>query len=464
MDSANPVFWPIAKLIAGFADGSVSPVEVTTSALERIDTYDPLLHSYLTVTADLAVEQAKAAQDGYRRGLSEGQPLLGVPLSIKDLFDVRGETTTLGSRAVSRHAARKDSQAVRLLRQAGGVFLGKSNTAEFGQSATTGNLLGPDCGNPWDPDRTSGGSSGGAAASVGAGLATAALGSDGGGSIRIPAAMCGLFGVKPTFAGTPEHDSFHAMTHFVCSGPISRDVADARILLSVLLERQLPRGLPTSARVGWCPSPLDRPVEPGVRLATARAVDLISTLGHYVEQIQLPLDGWADAFGPLVLADEWQFRRHLLEDAAGSLTTYVRKGIEAGATLTTADVDQALRMKTLIQQRVAALFEQYDLLVTPTTACTAFPIDARPTMIDGFKVDPLWGPFPFTAPFNVSGNPAASIPVGLSSGLPVGLQVIAAHGAEAMLLDFCEDLEEALAFPKAEMERRWSGLHSPASL
>lgn len=464
MDKADLAFWPITDLVAAYVDGSVSPIEVTESVLERIEAYDSVLHSYLNVTADLALDQARIAQESYRRGEVATQPLLGVPLSIKDLFDVRGETTTLGSRAVAHDAADQDSQAVRLLRRAGGVFLGKSNTAEFGQSATTGNLLGPDCGNPWAPERTSGGSSGGAAASVGAGLATAALGSDGGGSIRIPAAMCGLFGIKPTFAGTPEHDSFHAMTHFVCSGPISRSVGDARALLSVLLERPFPRRVLGAARVGWCPSPLNRPVDPGVRLATAKAVDLLPGLGHSVEQIHLPIEGWADAFGPLVLADEWQYRRHLLEDSAGVLTTYVRKGIEAGATVKAEDIERALQMKDAIQQRIAALFRTYDFIVTPTTACTAFPIDARPTVIDGSPVDPLWGPFPFTAPFNVSGNPAASLPVGLASGLPVGLQVIAAQGAEASLLDFCEDLQDAFDFPGSEMVRRWSPLHSPSSV
>ena len=457
MHDAEPIFWPVSELTRAFGGGELSPVEVTEQALARVEALDPELHSYLSVTPELARRQAKAAEDRYRSDDGPRSPLLGVPLSIKDLFDVRGETTTLGSRAHRQGTAVADSQPVKLLRAAGGVFIGKSNTAEFGQSATTDNLLGPECGNPWDPERTSGGSSGGAAASVGAGLASAALGSDGGGSIRIPAAMCGLFGLKPTFARTPKNDSFHAMTEFVCSGPITRSVADARLLLTVLLKRDFrTRATAAPRRIAWCPAPQGRPVDPGVRDATAHAVQVLADQGHMIEEVALPLEGWTDAFGPLVLADEWLYRRHLLDEARDDLTRYVRKGIEAGEAVTEQDVADALVLKDAISVRVQALFDDHDVVITPTTACVAFPMGARPSTIDGRSIDPLWGPFPFTAPFNVSGSPAASLPVGLVDGMPVGLQVIAAHGREDLILDLCEELEEALSFPISDMERRWS--------
>lgn len=457
MRSADPVFWPIREVIAAFRTQQLSPVELAQQVIQRIDLLDPLLHSYLSLSPEQALAQARRAESEYRQPGTPA-PLLGIPISIKDLFDVEGEATTLGSRAYGTDVAQRDSVPVQHLRRAGSVFIGKSNTAEFGQSATTGNLLGPDCGNPWDPQRTSGGSSGGAAAGVAAGLASAALGSDGGGSIRIPAAMCGLFGLKPTFSGTPQEDSFHAMTHFVCSGPITRTVDDARAMLAVLLERSLERTSTGRLRIGWCPSPLDKPVDPGIREVLARAIQFLPELGHQVEIIDLPLEGWADAFGPLVLADEWNYRRHLLDQSPDSLTSYVRKGIEAGAAITADDVERALVLKEDIASRVSKLLSAYDVIATPTTACTAFLIDERPTEIDGFKVDPLWGPFPFTAPFNVSGNPAASIPVGLSGGLPVGLQLVAPHGREDLLLDLCEEVEESVAFPRDIMEKRWSNL------
>ena len=459
MLNADPVFWPIKDLIAAFVSKELSPVEVTNSTLDRIAAFDGELHSYLSVTAEQARGQAKAAAEQYRLGAGPFAPLLGVPLSIKDLFDISGETTTLGSLAYGQEVAETDSTPVALLRTAGAAFLGKSNTAEFGQSATTDNLLGPDCGNPWDPSRTSGGSSGGAASSVGAGLASAALGSDGGGSIRIPAALCGLFGLKPTFERAPADASFHAMTEFVGSGPITRTVADARVLLEVLLSR--PFKTPTDKvirRIAWCPAPENHVIDPEVRAAATKAVKMLEAHGHVVEEVSLPLDGWTEAFGPLVLADEWRYRRHLLEEYKDQLTTFVRKSIEAGAAVTEEEIDAALRLKQEIGGRVAALFSDYDIIVTPTTACSAFPLGARPAEIDGKKIHSLWGPFPFTAPFNVSGSPAASVPVGLVGGMPVGLQVVGAHHREDIVLDVCEEIEQGITFPGTEMAKRWKQL------
>lgn len=448
------LFWPVRTLLDAYRAREVSPVEVVNEALERIATFDDQLHSYLSVTPEIALAQAREAERIYRDGTSPA-PLLGVPVSIKDLFDLRGAVTTLGSRLYGTAVATADSEPVAALRAAGAVFLGKTNTAEFGQSATTDNLLGPPCGNPWDPTRTSGGSSGGAAASVAAGLATAALGSDGGGSIRIPAAMCGLFGLKPTFSELAEDEPFKAMSSFVCAGPITRNVDDARRLLAVQLGRELPRGeRGRRLRIAWSPAPLGHAVDPGVRRVTAEAVARLEGLGHHVEETDLPLEGWVDAFGPLVLEDERRYRGHLL-DRRDDLTFYARVAIERGAEVSAEDLAAARSMHDKIRQRVGALFDHYDFVLTPTMACLPFPLGERPTIIDGVKVDTLWGPFPFAAPFNVSGSPAASLPVGLADGLPVGLQVVAAHDAEGALLDFCEEFEAELPGTLEEMKSRW---------
>lgn len=442
MADRDYLFWTVRDLLAAFRARDVSPVEVTQQALERIAALDGQLHSFLSVSPDLALEQARAAEQQYRTG-STAAPLLGVPLSIKDLFDVRGVVTTLGSRLYGREPATVDSAPVAALRAAGAVFLGKTNTAEFGQSATTDNLLGPACGNPWDPTRTSGGSSGGAAASVAAGFATAALGSDGGGSIRIPAAMCGLFGLKPTFVELAEDESFKAMSPFVCAGPIARTVDDARRLLAQL-EREFTVGeRGRRRRIAWSPAPLGHAVDPGVRRVTAEAVALLERMGHDVQEVALPLEGWVDAFGPLVLDDEHRYRGHLL-DRRDDLTHYARVAIERGAEVSAEDLHAARSAQRSVRDRVEGLFTRFDFVVTPTMACLPFPLGERPTEIDGVSVDSLWGPFPFAAPFNVSGSPAASVPVGLAEGLPVGLQVVASHHAEGPLLDFCEELEAEL--------------------
>jgi Asp-tRNA(Asn)/Glu-tRNA(Gln) amidotransferase A subunit family amidase len=458
MADHSPIFWPVARLIEAYKARELSPVEVTEDALARIAALDAQLHSYLSVTPEIALDQARDAERSYRDADGPRAPLLGVPVSIKDLFDVRGAFTTLGSRFYGGEPAEIDSAPVALLRSAGSVFLGKTNTAEFGQSATTDNLLGPACGNPWDPSRTSGGSSGGAAASVGAGLASMALGSDGGGSIRIPAAMCGLFGIKPTFSEIPEAESFRGMTEFVCAGPITRTVDDSRRMLAVIQQRSLQRGeRGVRRRIAWCPSPEAHAIDPGVRSATEAAVQVLADLGHEIEEVSLPLEGWAQAFGPIVLQDEWRYRRHLLVKA-DQLTFYARRAIEAGVNVTDDDVATALRMQEVIQARVAGVLEDHDFIVTPTTACVAFPNGDRPTEIDGVRIDSLWGPFPFTAPFNVSGSPAASIPVGMEQGMPVGLQVVGAHHAEGAVLDFCEDLEEAIPYTVDEMSKRWGNV------
>jgi Asp-tRNA(Asn)/Glu-tRNA(Gln) amidotransferase A subunit family amidase len=459
-------FWPTEKLIAGFASHELSPLEVTEQVLARIEAFDGQLHSYLTPTPELARAQAREAEARYlsSRGEQALPPLLGVPISVKDLFDVRDVRTSLGSRVFRGTVAHADSAAVSRLRRAGAVFLGKTNTSEFGQSATTENLLGAGCGNPWDPERTSGGSSGGAAASVGAGLATAALGSDAGGSIRIPAALCGLFGLKPTFGLLAGEGPFRAMTDFACSGPIVRRVADARRFLAAVFDLEVGTGDPAARfRIGWCAAPDDLPVDPGVRAAVDRAVGLLDELGHDVHPISLSFDGWMDAFAPLVLSDEWRYRRHLLDEHADQLTDYARRSIEAGGQLGSADLRAARALKAEVRRRVASLFDDYDLIVTPTTACTAFPIGNRPREIDGQRVESLWGPFPFTAPVNVSGSPAASLPVGLADGLPVGLQVIGPERGERALLDFCEQLEAAIEFPSGEMPLRWAGSPGQAS-
>lgn len=453
MPEVSPLFWPVAELIAAFESGALSPVEVTEEALTRIDAIDGRLRAFVTRTPELALEQARIAEAHYRSG--ERGPLLGVTVAVKDLFDVAGVATTLGSVVYREEIAAVDSPVVGRLREGGGVFLGKSNTAEFGQSATTENLLALGCANPWDPRRTAGGSSGGSAAAVTAGLASVSLGSDGGGSVRIPAAFTGLFGIKPTVGRVADDSPFRAMTEFACPGPLVRRVADARPFMELLLGGGFERRPAPRLRIGWCPAPQGRPVEPEVREATARAGRLLEELGHEVSEVELPLAGWDEAFGPLVLADEASQRGHLLDGHADELTGYARRSIEAAARITDADLDRARHRLTELRAEVETLFSGYDLLLTPTTAVRAFPIGRRPRTIDGRDVDSLWGPFPFTAPFNVAGTPAASVPCGLVDGLPVGVQLIARHGEEQLLLDVCEDLEEAVEFPIGRMAERW---------
>jgi Asp-tRNA(Asn)/Glu-tRNA(Gln) amidotransferase A subunit family amidase len=451
----SPLFWPLEELTRCYGERSLSPLEVTREALARIAAYDQELGAYLTIADTPALTQAAEAERAYVRGAA--RPLLGVPLSIKDLFDVAGVRTTLGSLVHAHDVALSDSPAVQRLRAAGAVFLGKTNTSEFGQAATTESLVGPPARNPWDRSRTAGGSSGGAAASVGAGLAAAALGSDGGGSIRIPAAFCGLVGLKPGIRAVPAGGQFRAMADFACAGPIARRVADARSLLAVLAGRALPRQAASGGvRVAWCPTLEARPVTPGIAGLAERAVaDLAGAGRHEVVDSVPPIDGWQEVFRVLLLAEEWKERGHLLRQPAVRLTDYEARTLAAAEKVTSAEVEAARDGLSQIRRRFLRYLEAVELIATPATATTAFPVGERPREIAGVRVDRLWGAFPFTPQFNVANLPAASVPIGLLDGLPVGLQLVARPGGEALLLDVCEQLEEVVRFDILALAGRW---------
>jgi Asp-tRNA(Asn)/Glu-tRNA(Gln) amidotransferase A subunit family amidase len=451
----EPIYWPIAQLTAAYARGELDPVDMAKRALARIAALNPTFNAVVCPLDDLALEQAEAARRAYQRG--GAGPLSGVPVSIKDTFDIAGYVATRGSLVHRTSVSQHDSGCIRRLRAAGAVFVGKTNTAEFGQSATTENRLGDATRNPWDTRRTPGGSSGGAAASVAAGFATIALGADGGGSIRIPAAFTGLAGVKPTYGLCRNEDGFRGMSDFVCPGPIAWRIADARVMLGVLADASFPRRpLGRSLRIAWCPNVEDRPVDPRLIEAAAGAVRRITALGHSVDEARLKFEGWDEAFGPLVLDEERRERGHLLKQARDQLTEYELRTLEAATALTEAAVAEARAQHAKYQAHIDALFERYDVILTPATAVPAFPIDERPKQIAGRKVDALWGAFPFTPAFNVAGTPAVSLPCGFVDGLPVGVQLVAARGKDALLLDVAEDLEEAMGIDRSDVIAQWA--------
>ena len=453
MPDGSALNWPVATLLASFERRELSPVEVAREALERIAAFDATLHAFLAVDPELTLAQATEAEAAYRRG--QRRPLLGVPVSVKDTFYVRGLPTTLGSLLSQDGLAAADSGAVRRLRDAGAVFTGKTNTAEFGQSATTENRLGPGTVNPWDVKRTPGGSSGGAAASVAAGLSTLALGSDGGGSIRIPAAFCGLFSLKPTRGRCRDEDGFRAMTDFVSPGPLAWSAVDARPMLGVLAGRGYPRRPVRPLVVGYDARPEGRPVDPGIAAHVDTVARTLERLGHRITPIDLPLAGWNDVFGPLVLEDEGRERGHLLE-TPDLLSDYERRSLEAAAALAPSAIEAARRELPLYRQRLSDVFLDVDVVLTPATAVPAFELGRRPREIGGTPVDGLWGAFPFAVPFNVAGTPAASIPCGLVDGLPVAAQLVTPPHTEALLLDLAEVLDEAVDFDRNAVQRRWT--------
>jgi amidase len=453
----NPLHLTVRELTDAYARGDLNPIDVTEQVLDRIDRFDPEARAYVTVTSDLARLQAAEAAERYRRG--ERAPLLGVPVSIKDAFHLADTETGLGSLTQRGRIARSDSGAVARLRAAGSVMPGKTSVPEFCQSATSDNLLGPETGNPWDPTRTPGGSSGGAAASVGAGLATIALGSDGGGSIRIPAAFSGLVGYKPTTGLCADERGFRAMTDFVTAGPLAWSVDDARIMTEVLAETSFARASAPNRRIAFCPRPDGRPVDPAIVRTLESVAATLSDLGHEVVETDIPIQGWNEIFGPLVLDDELRERAHLL-DRPELLTPYEQASLRAAMRLSSADVAVARQALLDFRRRIDTFLHRFDAILTPTVATVAFPHDQRPKTIDGEKVDWLWGAFPFTSPFNVAATPAISLPAGVHDGLPIGAQLVAAQGRDADLLNLAESLEAALAFDYAPVRERWADVES----
>ena len=450
MASGSLLFTPASELAQLIKTRKLSPVELVDHILRRIGGLNPKLNAYLTVAEAEARSAARAAEAAVIRG-EELPPLHGVPLSIKDLHFTKGIVTTGGSLVFRDFVPDEDSVAVERLRRAGAIILGKTNTPEFGLSATTENRLGDHCRNPWHPERTAGGSSGGAAAAVACGLGPLALGSDGGGSIRIPSGFCGVYGLKPTRGRVPKYGGFGGFELFSDIGPIARTVRDAALMLSVMAgyDRRDPASLRDQPpdfltavdgelqglRLAWSPDLGYARVDPEVKSAAESAAHAFASLGCEVEEATPAIDDPFAIFSPIMLADQYAACGHLLGERADELVPYVKSTLQHGAEAPGYRYSQALRALERFRMQMADFFEHYDLLLTPTNAVPAFPVGRRPREIDGQEVDTLWGPFPFTAPFNLTGQPAANLPCGFSAeGLPIGLQIIGRWGEETTVL------------------------------
>jgi Asp-tRNA(Asn)/Glu-tRNA(Gln) amidotransferase A subunit family amidase len=453
MRDENLAFMPAAELAALIASKQVSPVEITELYLRRIERLDTQLHAYLTLAYDEAMQSAKAAEAAVLRG-EKLAPLHGVPISIKDLELSKGIRTTSGSLAFKDRVPEEDSVVVERVRQAGAIILGKTNTPEFGFRGSTENRLGDACRNPWNPQRTAGGSSGGAAASVAAGLCAVATGSDGGGSIRIPASFCGIYGIKPTQGRVPRYGGASApviANQLGQSGPMTRTVCDAAILLQIMagydprdpaslrdtpgdyvaaLQREI-KGM----RIGWSPDYGYAAVDPEVVEVTARAARVFEALGCVVEATDLRLEAPQEPFRMVFSTNVYATLGYLLEEQPEQLTDYVREGLAYGRTVTGAMYAKALGYIEQLKAQFAEQFAQYDLLLSPTTAVPAFMVHQNPTSIAGKEVDPFLGFLPFTYPINMIGHAAASLPCGFSAdGLPIGLHMVGRRGAEETII------------------------------
>ncbi|WP_432097450.1 amidase [Streptomyces sp. bgisy100] len=447
------------RLVEGFASGAFSPVEAARAALERIERTEPALNAFVRVDAEDALGRAAESEERWRRGEPAGL-VDGVPVSVKDILLQRGAPTFRGSRTV-RAGSRpwdEDAPAVARLREHGAVFLGKTTTPEFGWKGVTDSPRHGATGNPYDPGRTAGGSSGGSAAAVAVGAGPLSLGTDGGGSVRIPAGFCGIFALKPTYGRVPNYPAspFGTLAHV---GPMTRDAADAALLMDVITGpdardwSQLGRvsgpfrdalgGGVAGLRVAWSPDFGGRvAVDPQVAGAVRRAVDRLAELGARVEEADPGFEDPVEAFHTLWFSGVARVVQHLGPEERALLDPGLREVCERGAAYSALDYLAAVDERMALGVAMGRFHERYDLLVTPTLPITAFEAGAEVPRGSGLSRWTGWTPF--TYPFNLTQQPAASVPCGQDrDGLPVGVQLVAARHGDDLVLRAAHALYEA---------------------
>jgi amidase len=435
-------------LAAQVRAGEVSARELTEAAIGRIEATNPELNYLVTD----CFEQALATQP------SDG-PFSGVPMLVKDLNETAGVRTTFSSRAFAGYVPATDAAVVRRMKEAGFVVLGKSNTPEFGSTCVTESLLNGACRNPWDTTRTPGGSSGGAGAAVACGALPLAHGSDGGGSIRIPASCCGLFGIKPSRGRVSPAPFFSGSLELSQSGPLSVSVRDAAAFLDVLAGYEPgdahwapPPERPFLDEVGADPGrlriaftvepPLDFPVDGAVAGVARDAAEALSALGHEVLEQTPP---WADAGLLDTFAKLWQVGPAMYPVADLDLLEPLNRALAATAHETSSVVfAQSVTALQGLARRIVAFWNDVDVVLTPGLAKLPVPIGWV------FEPDDPWEQFdrggeftPFTPVVNVTGQPAAMVPFGVVDGLPVGVQLIGRPADEATLFRLASQLEQA---------------------
>ncbi|MGP4115191.1 amidase [Streptomyces sp. 4N509B] len=450
------------QLTAGYAARDFSPVEVTKATLARAEEIQPAVNAFVLLDAEGAHAQARAAEQRWRRGEPAG-PLDGVPVTVKDILLLRGHPTLRGSATVDPAGPwEEDAPAVARLRETGAVFLGKTTTPEFGWKGVTDSPPHGASGNPYDPARTAGGSSGGSAAAVALGAGPLSLGTDGGGSVRIPASFCGIFALKATYGRVPIYpaSAFGTLAHV---GPMTRDAADAALLLDVI-GRPDPRdwshlGAPPPGgflaalaadeaaaveavrglRVAYSPTlGFGEAVEvaPEVASAARGAAELLARLGARVVEADPPLPplgALRESFHTLWFAGAARVTQFLDEGQAAALDPGLAEIREIGGRYTALDYLAAVDVRMAAGKAMGLFHERYDLLVTPATPLTAFGLGLEVPAGSRLRRWTEWTPF--TYPFNLTQQPAASLPCGIDAdGMPIGLQLVAARHEDATVL------------------------------
>ncbi|HUE11478.1 MAG TPA: amidase [Steroidobacteraceae bacterium] len=437
------------ELLALYRSGEVSPVEATQAVLRRIDQQNPTLRAYSFVAAEDALRNARLSETRWHRGEPCG-PLDGVPASIKDLILTRGMPTLRGSRTVDPQQAWEiDAPATARLREAGAVLLGKSATPEFGCKGETNSPLTGITRNPWDPSKTPGGSSGGTAAAVAAGMGPISVGTDGAGSVRIPAAFCGNVGLKPSFGRVPAYplSPFGTVSHL---GPHTMSVRDAALVLNVLARpdardwtslqpdaRDYMAGLEDGVRglrMAWSSTlGYARNVNSEVAAACARAARRLAELGAHVEAVDPGIEDPLEITCGLWFLGAWTLWNTLSSEQQALTDPDFAAESRLGSGLSALEVQQLHMRRGALGSHLRQFMQRFDVLITPTVAVPAF--EARPAGHGAMTSAALLGWTPFSYPFNLTQQPACTVPCGLTAaGLPVGLQFVGPMFGDALVL------------------------------
>ncbi len=476
----NPTFAPLdlaeepirsssTELSARLARGELTSVALTELYLRRIERLDPALNAYVTVLAEAALTQARASDERRERGDSLG-PLDGMPIAVKDLAPLAGVRFTRGSAVLADEVAAVDALPLKRLRDAGVVFLGKTNLCEFAYCGITDNTLQGPTSTPWDIAFNSGGSSGGSASAVAGGLAPVAEASDGGGSIRIPAAMCGLVGYKPSFGlvAGPAPNTFGRVNPFIHVGGVGRTVDDVTMLVDAIVgwDRFDPFSVPTPvmadgpvSRVGFDMHFGDFPVSEAVQRVVREAMNTLAQADHLTVYEERRIDVPSHT----VITETWRRQGGVahasnlqpLIDEHGpgleaSLPPAYVETLEMARRLSAVDFYRDGEIRTQVLMGIESALDDFDVLITPTLGVDGIRngnvagSTELPTEIEGVPVDPSIG-WCLTHPLNLSGHPAISVPAGFSErGLPVGLQLIAGRWDDRRLLAFAREVTRIL--------------------
>lgn len=435
----------IAEAAALIAQKKLSPVELTQACLARIERLDGTLHAFITLTAETALANARAAEAAIMRGGPKG-PLHGIPIGLKDIFNTKGVVTTAHSRQLEHNVPDRDATTVRLLAEAGTIMLGKLATHEFAFGGPSFDLPWPPARNPWNPDHFTAGSSSGTGAAVAAGLILGGTGSDTGGSIRGPAALCGIAGLKPTYGLVSRAGVLPLAFSLDHAGPMAWTVEDCAILLQALagydaedpasadrpvpdFRAELTRGA-KGLRIGVVRHfyETDHPASEPTRQAIEAAIGVFKAEGAEIREITLaPLADWAACGYIILLTEAFAVHERWMQTSMHDYGELLRDRMAFGAFLTAVDYVQALRRRRELCDEIASAMTDIDILLTGVAPAEALRIDQVPK----------WGNFEkpsFTMPFNVSGYPAFSLCTGFGpGGLPLAMQLVAKPFAEPML-------------------------------